>query len=442
MTLALMTLALMTLALMTLGLTATRVNAQTDSASVGSIPAARSALALRAPDEGCIRIATFNVSLHRNKAGELVEELEKPPKKQVRRLVEIIRLVSPDILLCNEVDYDDDELSASRLMRLINEGEGVSLRRDNVRPLFQNLFTAPVNTGVDSGLDLNRDGKTGGPNDAWGFGQYPGQYGMVVMSRLPIAVGNVRSFQNFRWSEMPGAMRPMMSDDGPYYDDATWTQLRLSSKSHWDVPVEFDGQLLHVLASHPTPPVFDGPEDRNGKRNHDEIRLFADYAAGGQTADYLRDDLGQRGGLGTTDAFVVLGDLNADPNDGGGVAGGIQKLLEHPRVGSSPIPKSDGAVAAAVDQGGANKKHKGPSAEDTADFNDRSSGNLRCDFVIPSNALEIVATGVFWPTEDDLKAVDAGLLSASDHRLVWMDIRWKSKTAASAANSENGATDK
>ena len=28
---------------------------------------------------------------------------------------------------------------------------------------------------------------------------------------------------------------------------------------------------------HPTPPVFDGPDDHNGTRNHDEIRFWSDY---------------------------------------------------------------------------------------------------------------------------------------------------------------------
>ena len=52
---------------------------------------------------------------------------------------------------------------------------------------------------------------------------------------------------------------------------------RLSSKSHWDVPIRIGRETVHFLVSHPTPPVFDGPEDRNGTRNHDEIRFWADY---------------------------------------------------------------------------------------------------------------------------------------------------------------------
>ena len=83
---------------------------------------------------------------------------------------------------------------------------------------------------------------------------------------------------------------------------------------------------MHVLASHPTPPAFDGPEDRNGKRNHDEIRLWADYLTGGAAAGYLGASLPE------DEPFVILGDLNADPLDGGSVPGAIQQLLNHPRI--------------------------------------------------------------------------------------------------------------
>ena len=74
--------------------------------------------------------------------------------------------------------------------------------------------------------------------------------------------------------------------------------LRLSSKTHVDVPVATSAGTLHILASHPTPPVFDGPEDRNGRRNHDEIRLFADYVDPDRSA-YLVDDRGGRAGCRT-----------------------------------------------------------------------------------------------------------------------------------------------
>jgi hypothetical protein len=54
-----------------------------------------------------------------------------------------------------------------------------------------------------------------------------------------------------------------------------------------------------MLLHHPTPPAFDGPERRNVMRNHDEIRLWADYVGCGGTegAAYLYDDAGTSGGI-------------------------------------------------------------------------------------------------------------------------------------------------
>ncbi|WP_446916701.1 endonuclease/exonuclease/phosphatase family protein, partial [Klebsiella pneumoniae] len=79
-------------------------------------------------------------------------------------------------------------------------------------------------------------------NDAWGYGLHPGQYGMLVLSKYPIDAGQVRTFQRLRWAAMPGARRPLDPKTGkPWHDDAAWEQLRLSSKSHWDVPVRTPG---------------------------------------------------------------------------------------------------------------------------------------------------------------------------------------------------------
>src|SRR5690606_28109034 len=114
-----------------------------------------------------------------------------------------------------------------------------------------------------------------------------------------------------------------------WHADAIWDQLRLSSKSHWDVPVRTPLGVVHVLASHPTPPVFDGAERRNSARNHDEIRLWSEYLSAAD-ADWLCDDRGRCGGLQPGARFVILGDLNNDPADGDGRHEAIVELLEHP----------------------------------------------------------------------------------------------------------------
>ncbi len=374
-------------------------------------------LALPAPPPGVIRVATFNVSLHRKAFGELSKDL-KGDDKQARRLAKIVQAVSPDILLANEVDYDGGE-SASLLL---NEYFG---KTDDSSRRLAYVYTNEVNTGVPSEMDIDQNGRIGGPNDAFGFGEYPGQYGMAVFSRFPIAEKDVRSFQKFLWSSMPGALRPMNSDGTAYWPDEIWNKLRLSSKTHLDVPIDIDGKRIHIIASHPTPPVFDKEEDKNGCRNHDEIRLIRDYITGGPGTEYLRSDQGTLGPLDATAAFVVMGDLNADPNDGSGRSEGIQSLLTCSCISAKAIPRSEGAKQASEVQGRANLKHRGDPAEDTGDFGDNNPGNLRCDFVLPSKQCEVMAAGVFWPTIEQLEASDQELLSASDHRLVWMDIRIK-----------------
>lgn len=193
---------------------------------------------------------------------------------------------------------------------------------------------------------------------------------------------------------------------------------RLASKSFWDVPIDVDGEIIHVLASHPTPPVFDGPEDRNGLRNHDEIRFWADYITPG--IDYIYDDLGNLGGLAADASFVIVGDQNADPFDGDSFDNAIAQLLDNPRVNDSVTPASAGGTDAADRQGGVNASHGGDPAFDTADFGDEDPGNLRVDYVLPADNLDIVNAGIFWPASDDPLFPVSDV--SSDHRLVWVDV--------------------
>jgi hypothetical protein len=361
-----------------------------------------------------VRFATFNASLNRGAAGQLVTDLSTPDNAQAREVAEVIQRNRPDVLLINEFDYVPDNRAAN-------------LFRDNYLERGQNgaksinypyAFTAPSNTGVLTGFDLNRDGRTNTGDDAHGFGLFEGQYGMLVLSKYPIDTRAVRTFQKFRWSDMPNALLP----DDPataaprdWYSPEILNVLRLSSKSHWDVPVKVGRSTVHFLVSHPTPPTFDGPEDRNGTRNHDEIRFWADYVTPG-TGRYLYDDAGKRGGLAPNARFVVAGDNNSDPLDGDSVPGAIQQLLHAPRV-IDPHPGSVGAVLAARTQGGANATHRSNPYFDTADFNDNAPGNLRADYVLPSWGLVPFSSAVYWPTDELSRLNDA-----SDHHLVRVDV--------------------
>ena len=397
-------------------------------------------VASAAPPEADVRFATFNASLNRSSAGLLTVHLSDPTvddqfRRQAKNVAEVIQRIRPDVLLINEFDPLNNDAA---------EGGPEDLFRTNFLQVSQNgaepirypyAFIAPSNTGVPSGLDLDNSGTVGGPNDAFGFGFFPGQFGMVVYSRYPIDHENVRTFQLFKWKDMPGARLP---DDPATPQPADWyspTELavfRLSSKSHWDVPIQIGGKTVHFLVSHPTPPVFDGAEDRNGTRNHDEIRFWADYVSPGKSG-YIYDDEGVRGGLKPGELFVIAGDQNSDPVDGDSIPGSIQQLTEHPLINAKLTPASAGAVEASALQGGANATHRGDPRFDTADFADTAPGNLRADYVLPRKNLQLVDAGVFWPLRSDplfrltgvFDAVAWGLVGGfptSDHRSVWVDV--------------------
>ncbi|KAA5541120.1 endonuclease/exonuclease/phosphatase family protein [Roseiconus nitratireducens] len=375
-------------------------------------------------EETTIRIATFNVSLYGESAGEIRHRLQSSDDSQARRIAKIVQTVRPDILLVNELDYEEGGAPA----RLLAEnyfavGQLRASGGGSLEPIvYPYWYSAPSNTGLDSQLDLDGDGQSGAGGDAWGFGDYPGQYAMAVFSRYPLEQSKIRTFQQLLWKDLPQPKRPMRPATGtPFHPDPIWSRLRLSSKNHLDVPIQIGERVLHLLASHPTPPVFDGPEDRNGCRNHDEIAFWSHYLdARSGDRSWLRDDLGGVGGLAPSSEFVIAGDLNADPARGGGQTEAIVNLLADPLV-QDPRPQRRANVDASKVPGGSindSQADAGEHADATADFG--RNGLMRVDYVLPSRGLQVVDSGVFWPSEPDPRS---DWLRATDHRLVWIEVR-------------------
>jgi hypothetical protein len=389
-----------------------------------------------------VRFATFNASLNRSNPGELKADLQASTDmtrlgvQQAHNVAEIVQRINPDVLLLNEFDFDTGvlDLFANNFLAVPHNGAaGVQ---------YPYRFIAPSNTGIPSGFDLDNNGSVGGGNDAFGFGNYPGQFGMAVYSKYPIDLESVRTFQLFRWKDMPGARLP----DNPatpaaadWYSADELNVFRLSSKSHWDIPIRIGRKTVHFLTSHPTPPVFDDPPffpagvDFNGRRNADEIRFWADYITPGATSRYIYDDEGVAGGLKPGSLFVIAGDQNSDPIDGDSIPGAIQQLLEHPLVNTQLTPTSPGAPEAAALQGRANTTHRSDPKFDTADFNDAAPGNLRADYVLPRKNMRMTDAQVFWPLRSDPLFRLSGQFGffpssigngfpASDHRAVWIDV--------------------
>lgn len=345
-----------------------------------------------------LRIATYNAGLQRKGPGLLLADIEKGEDEQITAAARVIAHVSPDIILITSLDYDYELKALSAFATLLADN-GAN---------YPHLFALRPNTGFATGLDLDGDGRLGEPADAQGFGYFAGQGGMAILSRFPIAEAEVRDFSGFLWQDLPGALLPE-KDGAPFPSAAAQAAQRLSTTGHWAVPVILpNAGRLTLLAWYATPPVFDGPEDRNGKRNHDETVFWSKLLENALDVPPPEPP------------FVLLGDANLDPFDGDGLSEAMVALLAHPLL-TDPEPSSEGGQIEAELQGGTNARHRGPPALDTADWRDDGGpGNLRVDYVLPSSDLTVSASGVFWPPPDDPMAELVKM--ASSHRLVWVDI--------------------
>ncbi|WP_298936482.1 endonuclease/exonuclease/phosphatase family protein [uncultured Ruegeria sp.] len=321
-----------------------------------------------------IRVATFNTELSRKGPGLLLRDVQRDDP-QVQAVVAVLVAMQPDIVALQGIDWDMDGLALTALSRKLRES-GLD---------FPYHFAAQPNSGLDSGLDLDGDGRTQGPGDSHGWGLFTGHGGLAVLSKHEILRSEIQDYSKVLWRDLPGAELPTV-DGKPFPSDQAQAAQRLSSTGHWVVPVATPIGHISLMTFHASPPVFDGPEDRNGLRNRDEIRLWSLLMDG---------DLGPV----LTNRFVIAGDANLDPDQGDGRRHAIRSLLANPHLQDPQQKDATGALA-------------------TVDW--KAAGKMRVDYVLPSADLKVVDAGVFWPAPNsDLR--DAAQ-SASRHRLVWVDV--------------------
>ncbi|WP_273249152.1 endonuclease/exonuclease/phosphatase family protein [Sediminimonas qiaohouensis] len=337
-----------------------------------------------------LRIATYNTDLERDGPGLLLRDILRGQDAQVDAVARVIAAAAPDIIALQGVDFDYHGLSLRAFRgRLAQSGWPMA-----------HQFALPPNTGLPTGLDMDGDGRRGTPRDAQGYGHFAGQGGMAILSRHPILADKARDFSPLLWRDLPGALLPL-KNGRPFPSAAAQAAQRLSSVGHWAVPVRVRDRDLWLLSYHAGPPVFDGPEDRNGRRNHDETRFWSLFLDG-------------QFGAPPDGAFVLMGGTNTDPADGQGRAGALNTLLSDPRL-RDPRPKGRGDTAS-------DAAHTGDPALDTVDWPGPVPGNQRVDYVLPSAELAVRGAGVFWPAPGDPMAAPVEV--ASPHRLVWIDVEW------------------
>lgn len=311
---------------------------------------------------------------------------------QIAAAVAQIVAAAPDILVLTAFDYDAQGAALGAFGAALAEA-GLDL---------PHRFALLPNSGMDTGRDMDGDGRAGTPRDGQGYGRFAGQAGVAVLSRWPVDAAGVRDLSALLWRDLPGAVMPRNADGTPFPDAATAGMQRLSSTAHWIVPILAPGGPVEVMAWAATPPVFDGAEDRNGLRARDELRLWQAVLDGA---------LGPPPGP----HFVIAGNANLDPADGEGDSAAMAAFLADPRI-IDPRPVSAGAAAAA------DPDQTGDPATDTADWD--GPGNLRVSYVLPAAAFSVTDAGVLWPGPDDAQAALLGEdgLAAGPHRLVWVDV--------------------
>jgi hypothetical protein len=318
-----------------------------------------------------LRIATYNVELQRDGPGLLLRDLARGKDPQIAAVLDVIATADADVLAIQNFDYD---LTAEALSILAKAAD------------YPHYFALRPNAGMPTGLDMDGDGKLGGPADAQGYGRFSGHGGMAILSRYPILTDSVQDLSDLLWKDVPDALLPVTAD-GPFPSADALAVQRLSTTGHWIVPIDVPKGQFDLMTFHASPPVFDGPEDRNGRRNHDEIRLWQ------QVLD---------GDIGTAPAnrFVIAGDANLDPDDSDGIRSAIDNLLADMRLQEV--------------------RPTGAAGTDTVDWADPVPGNLRVDYVLPSIHWAVLDSGVMWPAADDPEA--RTVATASRHRLVWVDL--------------------
>lgn len=334
--------------------------------------------------ETTVRIATFNTELAREGPGLLLRDILSEDDPQVEAVARLIAGAKPDVIALQGIDYDHELIAARALaQRIAAHGH-----------YLPHVYALRPNTGMTTGLDLDGDRRKGRPRDAQGYGTFAGQGGMAVLSRFPIVVEDVRDFSGILWRDVPEALL-RLEDGTPLLTDRVEKLQRFSTVAHWVVPVRIADQTLRLLTFHASPPVFDGPEDRNGRRNHDEIVFWLKYLDGAFGAK-------------PEAPFVLAGDANLDPVDGVGRKAAIRRLLADDRM-IDPKPMRPAGVA----QGDG---HAGDPRLDTVDWPGPDPGSLRVSYVLPSADLEVLKAGIV------TDGLTVSVEEASRHGLVWVDL--------------------
>ena len=366
------------------------------------------AAATPSPPGNTVRFATFNASLNRARRGPAASPTcRRPTTPRPATVAEIIQRVRPDVLLINEFDFDADG-TALRLFQ-----QQLPVRRRTTAPrrsATRYRFIAPSNTGIPSGFDLNNYGTSiGGPGRRLRLRRLPGpvRHGRLLAATrsTPTTSGpsSTSSGRTCRARCCPTTRPPRRRPTGT--PPRSWPSSRCRPRATGTCRSRSAARPSTSWSATPPRRCSTVPRTATARRNHDEIRLWADYVTPGAERLHLRRRRQARRARARGAAFVIAGRPELRP----------ARRRQHPRLDPAAAGQPAGQHHRHPDQRrgrseqaeAAGRGRTSPTESDPRVRHRRlrrqlpGPGNLRADYVLPSSDLRIRNSGIFWPTVDD-----------------------------------------
>lgn len=336
---------------------------------------------------------------------------------QANAAAEILARFDADILEINEIQYDIAGVPNRGLPGAAGSPAPGDFADDaqNGQRLADRIHAADNSvTYTDTLMLLGNSGFyfEGDDMDVWsytlrGWGEWEGRFATAVLSKYPILRDQVRVIADFEWENLPDNKIAQMHEENgmtlpPHFP--------LFEKSLNIVPIDVDGVTLYLVLLHPTasPASFD---PINPYRNFDELRALDLF---------LRGELPGVEPLPEGALFVVSGDLNADPNDGDGIEGAVDAVVNNPSLIKS-YPRGAGSRGYYAQfntfLGGCGNDDGETVSDPTTRF------QMQLDYQLPSVTLGAPLRHEMFFPDYQTEREDFDLACyGSDHRFLWMDV--------------------
>ncbi len=291
-----------------LGLSAALMLPATSALATPAGPQTGSGAQEPALSETSLRVATMATSLTADSPDGLYSQLLGGGDAEANRVADAVSQIDPDVVVLTGMDADRKAVNVFQNSYLNSADDQ---RADSIYPYS---YLAVGSKGLQSGADLDDDRVVGGPGDAWGQGAFAEQGSVVVLSKYPIKQDSIASVTSLKWA----AVKDNRLHDAKL-GGALAASIPVMNNGLWDIPIEYRGQRVHILAAQTEP--AQSSHSFSALRQRDELKVVSDYISG---TGYVRTDQGSKAKGLKGKKFILAGALA----QGQGSAVELDPLLE------------------------------------------------------------------------------------------------------------------